>query len=375
MAGLYLHTPFCAQKCHYCDFFSAPPSGDQLATWHRLLQRNLELIADRQTPEIETVFFGGGTPSLLSPAQIGSILDCCRRLFPLSPDVEISLEANPGTLTAFSLEEYLTAGINRLSLGIQSFDDRALQRLGRRHSAEEARQAFGLARDIGFTNISVDLMFALPGQTSSDLEQEVAHLLELSPEHVGIYGLSIEPDTPLKQLLDRAQITEIDEESYAQYYLLLNRLLSGAGYEHYEISNYARPDFRCRHNLAYWQRKTCLAAGAGAHGFDARAYGIRSAVPADLLHYQQQLDAGRNPAAPLEVFNRKHAMAETLYLALRTSDGIDRAAFAQKFGIALENAFPDALDALASQLQLKDDHYYFSVEGWLLYDHLISHFL
>ncbi len=375
MAGLYLHIPFCAQKCHYCDFFSAPPAGDQLGTWHLLLQRNLQLIAQTQTPEIETIFFGGGTPSLLSPVQISSILNCCRSLFPVSSKAEISLEANPCTLTAGSLEGYLAAGINRLSLGIQSFDNRTLQLLGRKHSAEQAKRAFLLARAIGLTNISIDLMFALPGQGAADLEREIEQLLELSPDHVGIYGLSVETGTALKQLVDSGQLFEIDEETYAKNYLQLHDLLSAAGYEHYEISNFARQGSRCLHNQAYWQRKTCLAAGAGAHGFDARAYGKRSAATTDLAQYQQQLDAGQNPVELLEEFDQQQAMAETLYLALRTSDGIDRTAFARRFGISLEDAFPRALKSLSNQLQQKDNHYFLTPQGWLLYDHLISHFL
>ncbi len=375
MAGLYLHIPFCTQKCNYCDFFSAPPTENQLENWHLLLQRNLQLIASQQTPVIETIFFGGGTPSLLSPAQISSVLSCCRKLFSFDHNVEISLEANPSSLTASCLEGYLTAGINRLSLGIQSFDDRTLQLLGRKHTADLAKQTFTLARNIGFSNISVDLIFALPGQATADLEQDVKQLLDLSPDHVGIYGLSIEAETPLEKMVKAGQISEVDEEIYAKSYLLLNRLLTDAGYEHYEISNFARPGSRCLHNQAYWQRKTCLAAGAGAHGFDARAYGKRTAITTNLKRYQQQLNARQNPAELLEEFDLRQAMGETLYLALRTSDGINRAAFNQKFGVSLEEAFPQALDHLRSHLQQKDDRYFFTVESWLLYDHLISHFL
>lgn len=375
MAGLYLHIPFCAQKCHYCDFFSAPPVADQLETWHLLLQRNLQLIAEPPTPEIDTIFFGGGTPSLLTPEQISCILNCCHELFTVSPSAEISIEANPGTLTVGSLEGYLTAGVNRLSLGVQSFDNKSLQLLGRKHSAEGAIQTFFQARDIGFTNISIDLIFALPGQEPADLEKEIGNLLELSPDHIGIYGLSVEAKTPLEKMVDSGQVSEVDEEIYAKNYLQLNQLLTGAGYEHYEISNFARPGFRCLHNQAYWQRKTCFAAGAGAHGFDARGYGKRTAVTTDLKRYQHQLNTGQDPAKLLEEFNQQQAMAETIYLALRTRDGIDQTAFTQKFGLSLEEAFPLALDHLRPHLQQKDDHYFFTVGSWLLYDHLISHFL
>lgn len=375
MSGLYLHIPFCRKKCHYCDFFSAPPEGNQLANWHLLLQRNLQLIAKKHPPRIETIFFGGGTPSLLSPAQIDKILNCCRNLLPLSPDLEISLEANPGTLNAESLDGYLAAGINRLSLGIQSFDDKSLQRLGRRHNARDAIQSLETARSAGFTNISVDLIFALPGQTIGAIEEEVAQLITLAPDHIGIYGLTIEAGTTMEQLVNSGELLETDEDLYAESYLLLDRQLTAAGFEHYEISNFAQPGFRCKHNLAYWQRKTCLAAGAGAHGFDANGYGRRYAIPADLSHYSEQLDICQDPARSLEKFNRQQAMAETLYLALRTSYGVDGNTFTQNFGISPEDAFPDAFKSLATQLKRKNGRWFFTPEDWLLYDHLISHFL
>jgi len=375
MAGLYIHTPFCVQKCSYCDFFSAPPSGNQLETWHLLIQRNLELIAATQTDNIETIFFGGGTPSLLSPAQIRHILTCCRRLFSIDPHAEISLEANPATLYPQKLDGFMAAGVNRLSIGIQSFDDQTLKVLGRRHDAQQARQIFKQARAAGFNNISIDLIFALPDHTTADLRQEISQLLALAPDHVGIYGLSIEDGTSLALKVEQGLITASDEETYAASYLLLNHELTTAGYEHYEISNYALPGVRSRHNQAYWQRKTCLAAGAGAHGFDSKVFGMRTSITTDLDRYRQQLQSDHNPTDLEEEFNQLQAMSETLYLSLRTSDGINRNDFEQRFGISLEAAFPQALESLNSQLRLNDNRYSFTVEGWLLYDHLISHFL
>ncbi len=375
MAGLYLHTPFCRQKCNYCDFFSTVPIQNQLETWHLLLQKNLQLIAEDQPTEIESIFWGGGTPSLLTPEQISNVLNCCQQCFTINSDSEISLEANPGTLNRNSLKGYQAAGINRLSLGVQSFDNQALTLMGRIHSAEQAISAFKLGRDIGFTNISIDLIFALPGQEVRDLERDIDKLIQLSPDHIGIYGLSIESGTPLCKSIDKGEITESDEDLYAQQYLTLNRRLTKAGYEHYEISNFAKPGSRCRHNQLYWQRKNCLAAGAGAHAYNNLGYGRRTVIPADLSLYQQQLAADKNPAELLEEFNKQQAMAETLYLALRTSDGIDRNLFTENFGIEPEVAFPKAFKALESRLILKDNCYSFTVEDWLVYDHLISKFL
>lgn len=375
MTGLYLHTPFCQQKCIYCDFFSAPPRGDQLANWHLLLQKNLELIAHSRTPVLDTIFFGGGTPSLLSPAQIDAILGCCRSHFDLTPAAELSLEANPATLDAEKLRGYRTAGINRLSIGIQSFDDRILRFLGRRHDATGARRDIVEARAAGFDNISLDLIFALPGQTPDELDSQLDQLLELQPDHVGIYGLSIEEGTPLAQQIARGEVSTVTDETYAALYLRLAQRLTGAGFEHYEVSNFARPGKRCRHNLGYWRRQPCLAVGSGAHGFDAQGFGRRYSVCADLDRYREQLEAGVCPEETLEVFDRQQAMAETLYLGLRTSDGVDCDTFRQHFGVPPEAAFPDAFRRLESRLQRHGNRWFFPRENWLLYDHLISAFL
>lgn len=375
MAGLYLHIPFCVSKCHYCDFFSCADNSPLLASWHLLIERHLRLIARQPCPQIDTIFFGGGTPSLLTPAQLTHILDLCRQLFLLSAEIEISLEANPGTLDARRLEAYLAAGINRLSLGVQSFNDTALQQLGRIHSGQQAHQAVRLARQAGFKNISLDLIFALPGQTAFDLQQDLDQLLILAPEHVGIYGLSIEPGTRLHELHAQHQIKDVDEEDYIRFYRQIHDTLRGADFEHYEISNFARPGYRCRHNLGYWQRKTCLAAGAGAHGFDAADNGRRYAIPADLENYQRQLSANRDPAVVLETFTPAQAMSETLYLGLRTVDGIDRQQFFNQFGQPLEQVFARALKRIAPWVESTSNAQKLNLDGWLIYDQLIQHFL
>jgi oxygen-independent coproporphyrinogen-3 oxidase len=375
MAGLYVHVPFCVSKCHYCDFFSCADATPLLSSWHLWIERHLRLIARRPSPQLDSIFFGGGTPSLLSPTQITHILDLCRRRFVLAPGAEISLEANPGTLEARHLDAYLAAGINRLSIGVQSFNDNALRQLGRIHSGHEARQAVHLARQAGFKNISLDLIFALPGQKLNDMQQDIAQLLMLTPEHVGIYGLSIETGTRLHELQAQQRLDEIDEEDYVCFYRQIHDKLSAAGYEHYEISNFARPGYRCRHNQGYWQRQTCLAAGAGAHGFDAAGNGLRYEVPADLENYQRQLEAGRDPAVILETFTPAQAMSETLYLGLRTADGIDNQQFSRQFGQHPEQVFARAFTQIAPWLETKDGTQRLSLDGWLIYDQLIQHFL
>lgn len=375
VAGLYLHVPFCRKKCSYCDFFSAPPCGTQLETWHLALIRNLHLLDQNSTEPLESVYFGGGTPSLLSPQQIDAVVSTCRHLFPLAVDAEITLEANPADLTRDRLEGYLAAGINRLSLGIQSFCDQRLQQLGRRHSAEQAIRSCQLAREAGFNNLSIDLIFALPGQTVSHLKSEIQQLLALAPEHISIYGLSVEEGTVLEEQVKEGIFHLPSEEAYADAYLYLSEHLQACDYEHYEISNFARRGYRSRHNQGYWRRTTCLAAGCGAHGFDASGYGYRTFVPQDFDRYQQKLARGENPAEVLERFSREQAIAETLYLALRTCDGLNCVEFARRFGQRPEEAYPEARAQLSPYLTANSDRWYIAPQGWLLYDYLIRHFL
>ncbi len=372
MSGLYLHIPFCRRKCPYCDFFSLAGREEQLAGYHRLLVRQLELAdgAGWRGP-FATVFFGGGTPSLLRPGQVAAILEAVAAGPGLEPDAEISLEANPGTLDPGTLRALRAAGINRLSLGVQSLDDGRLRQLQRLHDAATARRVVIQARQAGFDNLSLDLMFALPGQNRRELERELEELLALEPEHVALYGLSIEAGTPWAA--DPPELP--DEETYAALYRLAHERLVAAGYRHYEISNFARPGRACRHNLGYWRRHSCLGLGAGAHSFAAAGWGDRLAVPADLEAYRRRLDEGRDPMQSLERFDRRGAMAETVYLALRTANGLDAAAFRHRFGEDFTTAFAAAHKRLGAVLRREGDRWFLSWRDWLLYDHLIAHFL
>ncbi|BCR06979.1 coproporphyrinogen III oxidase [Desulfuromonas versatilis] len=376
MPALYLHVPFCRRKCPYCDFYSLPVATAALAGYPELLIRHLRIAAATGwRGPLDTVFFGGGTPSLLPPAAVAEVLGAARELFGLAPQAEISMEANPGTLSLESLEGYRQAGVNRLSLGVQSLEDGELRRLGRIHSAAQARQAVAWARQAGFANLSVDLMFALPGQTAGSLARQLEALLELSPEHLSCYGLSVEEQTPFYHLHREGGLELPDEETYAELFLALHRSLEAAGFEHYEISNYARPGFQCRHNLRYWQRRGYLGVGAGAHSFCPAGFGRRSEVPGDLQGYARQLAAGRDPARLLEEFDQRGAMAETLYLGLRTAQGVDEKRFRERFGCGVADAFPEALARTAGQLRLEQGRWQMGLSGWLVYDHLISAFL
>lgn len=376
MAGLYLHIPFCRRKCPYCDFFSFATSSGKVDDYGDLLVRHLAMAAARGwSGPFDTVYFGGGTPSLLEASAVNDILQCVRQEFGLTAEAEISLEANPGTVSPASLAGYRLAGVNRLSLGLQSSDDHQLTTLGRLHDKSDGTAAFRWAREAGYDNISLDLMFALPGQIRSGLEADLDHYLDLDPEHLSCYGLTAEPHTPFQEAVAAGRLDLPDEEFYAQAFLLIHERLTAAGYEHYEIANYAKSGQACRHNLGYWRRRPCLGVGAGAHSFRAEQWGSRWQVPADLEAYRVALLAGRDPIQCLETFDRRQALSETVYLALRTSRGISDSELRQRFGVTLAEAFPEATAASRPWLSLDQGHWYLSVDGWLLFDRLIVPFL
>ncbi len=376
MSSLYFHIPFCRRRCRYCDFFSTTSTGVELDLYVDLLCRQLELMCPDTSARIalQTIYLGGGTPSLLTAGQLTRLLTICHDRFDLRATAEITLEVNPGTFGGNYLQQVNQAGVNRLSIGIQSFDDRQLQQLGRCHNSDQARAAVGAARSAGFGNLSLDLMFALPGQSSDDLNRDIDLLLEQQPEHISVYGLTIEAETEFDHWRRQGQLKVTDEEEYARQYELLRARFTAAGYEHYEVSNFARPGWRCQHNQRYWQRRSCLAVGAGAHSFVQSGYGERRHVPGDLERYRQLLESGADPSELLEIFDRQGAMVETAYLALRTSDGVDSAAFEQRFGESLQHAFPAALAQLQGSLICSDGRVILPPQHWLIYDHLIASF-
>jgi oxygen-independent coproporphyrinogen-3 oxidase len=375
MSGLYIHIPFCLRKCPYCDFFSAEDAIP--ADYSRLLCRHLELAASRQPQRngLQTIFFGGGTPSLMPPARVAEVLERAADLFGIEAGAEISMEANPGTLTLDDLRGFRAAGINRLSLGVQSLNDTSLHCLGRIHDAQQARCACTLARRAGFDNLGLDLMFALPGATLDALEAEITAFVELEPDHLSCYGLTVEEGTPFHRTFSRGHLSLPDENDYASAFELLHARLTARGFSHYEISNYARPGFECRHNLRYWQRREYLGIGPGAHSFHAVDWGERWSVPGDLERYRSRLQQGADPAERIETFDRRGAMAEMLYLGLRTAEGVSAGLFRERFGDSIEALFPEAIQRCGSCLRRDGDRLHFTLQGWLLYDHLISLFL
>ena len=376
MLGLYLHIPFCRRKCPYCDFFSGPASTAQLRAYPALLLRHLDWAGKHGWHgPVTSIYFGGGTPSLLPPRAVGNLLEAIAQRFRLADESEISLEANPGTVTAASLAGYRAAGVNRLSLGLQSLDSGQLKTLGRLHGRAEGVQAVRWAHQSGFSNLSLDLIFALPEQTLAGLAEGIEGYLDLAPEHLSCYGLTADPDTPFHLRLQTGELTLPDADFYAEAFLLLHERLSVAGYEHYEIANYARPGYLCTHNLGYWERRPYLGLGAGAHSFRDNGWGERWAVPPDLPAYSAALHHRREPATCLEQFDRRGAMNESLYLGLRTAQGVDDTAFRARFGCSVAEAFPQAAAQLQPWLAMVEERWRMTIDGWLLYDRLIQEFL
>lgn len=310
--GIYVHVPFCAAKCAYCDFYSLAGKPE---LWDAYVTRMITEL-QQQAPEcqdwtVDTIYFGGGTPSLLGGERIAGMLHTIRDCYAVQPDAEITVEANPDSMTDAFLSQTRAAGVNRLSMGIQSAQDDALQALGRIHTFRQAQDAFSRARQAGFDNLSVDLMYALPGQTLPQLEQSIDALLALQPEHLSCYGLTLEPHTPL----GRKNPVLPDEDTQADMYLLLCRKMAEAGFEHYEISNFARPGYHSRHNSRYWKQSPYLGFGPGAHG---DWQNMRYEIPRDLPAWL----AGQLKPVPEDTEAIDRA-AEYVMLSLRTAEGFD----------------------------------------------------
>jgi oxygen-independent coproporphyrinogen III oxidase len=332
--ALYVHFPFCVRKCQYCDFNSEAVAGTRPEEYVALLLREMELRRQALAePAVSpTLYFGGGTPSLMSPDSVARIIDKAAAGYGLQGDAEVTLEANPGTVTAERLASYRLAGVNRLSLGIQSFEDRLLSRLGRVHSVAEAVTAYQLARQAGFDNISIDLMHSLPGQSLSQWREALSRAIELAPEHISAYALSIEEGTPFQALAESGELPLPEEEEAARMFELTDELLSQAGYLHYEISNFARPGRESRHNNAYWRRDSYLGFGAGAHSFlNHDRYGRRWSNLCDIRSYCDSIGRGILPEEEGESLTLEDAVSEAFFLGLRMLDGIDLSRLRSQF--------------------------------------------
>ena len=314
---LYLHVPFCARRCTYCDFSIAVrkriPADDYVAA----IRAEVDQVGGFGA--LETIYLGGGTPSLLPPDALQMVLLDASRSTTLLDEVEVTLEANPEDVTPDAARAWIAAGINRVSLGAQSFDDRVLGWMHRSHDAQRIGIAVDTLRRAGVDNISLDLIFALPAELGRDWSRDLDHAIALEPAHLSLYGLTVEPRTPLARWVSRGATTVTDDERYAEEYLLAHERLAGAGYSFYEVSNAARDGGRSRHNSAYWSGRSYLGLGPSAHSYDGRTR--RWNIPA-WEAYRRALAEGRSPVESEEVLSDEQLELERRYLGLRTAEGL-----------------------------------------------------
>ena len=340
--SIYIHIPFCVRKCAYCDFTSFPGRMAQMETYLSAVCREMRAqAAFFGRREVSTVFIGGGTPTLMTGAQVQHLMDGLRACFDLAPDAEITMEGNPGTVTAEHLAAYRAAGVNRLSLGVQSMDDALLAAIGRIHTAAQAREAVQLARAAGFTNINLDLMLGLPGQSAAQWERTLAEAIALSPEHLSCYSLIVEEGTPLSAQLERGECAPLpDEDALCRMDEITEQLTVQAGFARYEVSNYARPGRECRHNIVYWACRPYLGLGCAAHSdMDGR----RFYNPDDWAGYLRLAQSGSAVRAQEGENTPQDRMFERMMMGLRMVQGVDCVRFFRDFGVRPEEVWPEAL--------------------------------
>lgn len=381
--GLYLHVPFCAVRCHYCDFNTYDGLEAQFEPYVAALCAEIRHGgAARGRPQVRTLFIGGGTPTVLAPELLGKMLEACGEAFDILPGAEITSEANPGTVDRARFTTLRALGINRLSMGVQSFDDAELRWLGRMHSADEAVRSFESARAAGFEDINLDFMFGLPRQQPATWSRTLARALTLAPEHLSLYSLIVEDGTPLADWVRRGVVTEPDDDLAADLYLDAMETLDAHGLEQYEISNWGRQGRECRHNLVYWRNEPYLGFGAGAHSFDfdpgepgagRRWWNVRP-VPA----YIKRIQAGHTANAGDEIITPRLAMGETMMVGLRlVREGVTDDRFRARFGVSLDDTFGEIIAGLVADglLERLPDRIRLTEQGRLLGNQVFAAFL
>lgn len=343
---LYLHMPFCVRKCAYCDFLSFPTDQETQNLYTRRLREDIDAMGKKYGDiPVDTIFIGGGTPSVPDSALIVGIMEHVRKAFHVAEGAEISMEANPGTVTREKLTDYRRAGINRLSFGLQSANDRELKLLGRIHTWAEFLESFHLARECGFTNINIDLMSALPGQTRESWKDTLKRVTDLNPEHISAYSLIIEDGTPFGEKYGSEEGRKLlpDEDSEREMYHETKRFLRDCGYERYEISNYAKPGRACRHNIGYWTGLPYLGLGLGASSY---MDGCRFAVNSDMKQY---LEEKPGMFTDVEKLTKKDMEEEFFYVGLRMTAGVSLPEFERRFGVSAKDVYPGLMEMFVAE--------------------------
>ena len=374
--GLYLHIPFCLKKCIYCDFFSVASSDEKLKkSYISAIIREMALHRKKnQGVKLTSIYLGGGTPTVLSGLQLQEILGACFSKYPIDEMAEITIEANPGTIDLEKCKLLFQAGANRLSLGVQSSDDKMLKKLGRIHTTEDSLAAYHSAREAGFKNINIDIMFGLPNQSKIGFEETLTEVIKLKPEHISLYALSLEPETPLGHLVATGKIKLPSDDFTNKLFLRAIALLGENNYEHYEISNFALPGKRCIHNQLYWNYQPYLGLGAGAATFMSNK---RYRNYQDLELYIELLNFGIIPIEYQEMLSSSERMSERVILKLRMMEGLSRAEFKELFGAPIEHFYGKPLQDLKEQGLLAESktRYYLTKKGISLANNVFLEFL
>ena len=379
--GLYLHVPFCARKCAYCDFASEGlEEAGGLSVARRYLNALAVEIDVRAASEefdgapVESVYLGGGTPTVLPPEWMAEVLDRLRRRFPFEEGAEVTIEANPGTVDEAKIAALLSAGVNRLSLGVQSFSDAVLHTLGRIHTAAEAQEAIASARGAGCANLSLDLMYGVPRQSLEEWRESLAVAVEAGPEHLSLYALTVEEGTVLQAQIGSGELPPPDEDLAADMYAAAEQVLGEAGFEHYEISNFARPGLECRHNRRYWADDEYLGLGASAHSFRG---GVRWNNTGDMGVYTEWLERGRLPVIRAEALSARERVGEMLMLGLRVAEGVSDEEIVQRCGLAPAEVFGEEIHRLCGEglLIAEGGRLRIPREKWLLSNEALTEFV
>ena len=376
--GLYVHIPFCKQKCMYCDFPAYQNLQDYYETYVYALVQEMDLWVsehpESKAKPIDTIYFGGGTPTELSIQQLQMIIDKIKSTFTITDDCHMTIESNPGEVDLQYLTQLVKLGFNRISFGVQTFDDKALTMLHRSHNGEKAKQAVYEAKEAGFTDINIDLIYGLPRQTLEDIQHNLHILKDLPINHISTYGLQVEVGTYLYHLVQKNLISIPSESIDEAMYDTMMEGLKNQGFERYEISNFAKDSSYSRHNLKYWHYVDYLGFGAGAHSFYE---GIRRSNNRNVMPYIQAVDRYTMPTIDTETITVERAQEDFCFLALRTKWGLDEQKFEDRFGVSVHNLFGNLLEDLVTKglLEYQNGSYHLSSEGAKHGNYVFSQFI
>jgi oxygen-independent coproporphyrinogen III oxidase len=375
-SGLYFHMPFCRSRCGYCHFISLPYDRVLARRYDHAVLREIESRPEIKTgcSDIDSIYFGGGTPSILAAKHILGILQACRLKFRVQDDCEISLEANPGTISKTKIAAYRRGGICRISMGAQTFSDQELSAIGRSHSSAMVFDSLRRLKEGGFENINLDLMLGLPYQTRASWKHNLETVADFGVPHVSVYMLDLDDPCPLQTRVEEGAVLLPEDDLVSDLYLETIEFLASCGYQQYEISNFARPGYACRHNLKYWKREPVYSFGLGSHSFDGNT---RWANTSQMDDYLAVLEAGKNPRAWQESVNAENALQETLFLGLRLTSGVDWKCLQNSYGAESLSTYESALEDWLQQglVQKTGDVVRLTASGMLLSNEVFQQFV